>query len=252
MYFPSVSMLSLLILTVAQWAYPQSQNEFHLSCDIHHVIKPLSISYEVAQSANQIKDIYPHFKPEWVKAYNKVTLSGQVNGKEISASGENQILTEQQQNIISNIDEGHPITLNISYYPRNTLPFDELKNLKVTFEVRPLKNASFPIGAMSMNEFIENNILSKVSKTDFRAHHLTAVQFTIDQSGNLLNPYIKESSGNKKVDDLLMESLCNMPIWSPAIYKSGQTVNQDFVLVIGDMKSCVLNLLNIEQKWLDN
>ena len=229
MHILRVSLLIILILSAAQWAYSQSQNDFDLSCDIHHVIKPLSISHEVAQTANQIKDIYPHFKPEWIKAYDKVTLSRKVNGNDISAVGENQILTEQQQNIISNIDEGHPITLNISYSPRNTLPFDELKNLKVTFEVRPIKNASFPIGANSMNEFIENNILSKVSKSDFRAHHLTAIQFTIDQSGNLLNAYIKESSGNKKIDDLLMESLCNMPVWAPATYKSGKTVNQDFV-----------------------
>ena len=38
-----------------------------------------------------------------------------------------------------------------------------------------------------------------------------------------------------------------MPSWKPAAYANGMKVKQDFVLTVGDMTSCVVNLLNIRQ-----
>ena len=36
-----------------------------------------------------------------------------------------------------------------------------------------------------------------------------------------------------------------MPNWAPAQYRDGTRVNQDFVLTVGDMTSCKMNLLNV-------
>jgi len=39
-----------------------------------------------------------------------------------------------------------------------------------------------------------------------------------------------------------------MPKWTPASYSDGTAIEQDYVLMVGNMKSCIVNLLNIRKK----
>ncbi|MFT4667667.1 MAG: hypothetical protein ACI9XB_004640 [Gammaproteobacteria bacterium] len=53
------------------------------------------------------------------------------------------------------------------------------------------------------------------------------------------------SSIDENVNELLLETIQNMPCWKPAEYANGLKVKQEFVLTVGNMESCVVNLLNI-------
>ena len=53
--------------------------------------------------------------------------------------------------------------------------------------------------------------------------------------------------GDQQWEVVLSKSICEMPAWIPAEYKDGSKVSQDFVLTIGDHRSCTLNLLNVRR-----
>jgi len=63
----------------------------------------------------------------------------------------------------------------------------------------------------------------------------------------VINAHIVESSKDEKIDEIFLQTIQNMPLWKPAEFANGTTVSQDFVLTVGNMESCVVNLLNIRQ-----
>ena len=95
-----------------------------------------------------------------------------------------------------------------------------------------------------------NNAIDKIS-TSFNKINLAAVKFTINEEGQIVDAHVFQSayqpSKDEKIDELLLETICNMPSWEPAEYDNGIKVKQEFVLTVGDMESCVVNLLNIRK-----
>jgi len=81
----------------------------------------------------------------------------------------------------------------------------------------------------------ENNL----KQNDLKEHN------TIDEAGKITNSSIFESTKDEKIDAILLETIANMPNWKPAEFASGLKVKQEFVFTVGDMRSCVVNLLNI-------
>jgi hypothetical protein len=230
----------------------QEDCNFTLSCEIHKVIPPLSISTYSALHANQIEDIYPYFKSDWIRTYNTVTLKTLSNGKMKTAIGYDNLFTPDQKKLLQHVDGGQTVHLSINYLPNNDLPLSELKEIAISFKINPARDAFFPGGDVKLQDYLNKNILQHVSKTNFKAHQLSAIQFTIDQEGSLTDSYIVESTGNPILDEMLLDALCKMPAWLPAEYHSGRKTSQSFILTVGDMNSCTLNLLNIKPKHLGN
>jgi TonB family protein len=76
-------------------------------------------------------------------------------------------------------------------------------------------------------------------------YNFVAIKFTIDEAGQIINAHIFQPSKDEDVDNLLLETICNMPNWKPAEYSNGKKVKQEFVLTVGNMENCMINLLNI-------
>jgi hypothetical protein len=233
-------------------ALTQENQNFKLSCEIHKVHPPLSISPHTVLHANQIEDIYPYFKSDWIHTYKTVTLESFSKGKKQTAIGHDNLFTTDQKKLLQHVDEGSPVHLSITYLPENNLPLNELKEIAITLIINPAKDASFPGGDVNLQDYINKNILNHISKNNFKANQLSAIQFTIDQEGSLTDSYIVESTGNPTMDEMLLDALCKMPEWIPAEYPSGRKTSQSFILAVGDMKSCTLNLLNIKPNYRDH
>ncbi|MCP3932023.1 MAG: energy transducer TonB, partial [Bacteroidetes bacterium] len=124
------------------------------------------------------------------------------------------------------------------------------KEINFTFFVEPENQAKFPGGQQQLKQYLKENLIDKISEAPFRKYQLAVVKFTIDEEGHIEEPRVFQTSEDEKTDELLLETICNMPSWKPAEYANRLKVKQEFVLTVGDMESCVVNLLNIRQNWL--
>ena len=91
--------------------------------------------------------------------------------------------------------------------------------------------------------------MDKIPDGSFIGYDLAAVKFTINEEGKITDAHIfgseYQTSKNEKIDELLLETICNMSTWKPAEYANGTKVKQEFVLTVGNLENCMINLFNI-------
>jgi len=223
----------------------QSNLTFDLSCEIDRVYPKLALSKEQLDEARSLADLNRYFRADWVSAYLSVEISISQRGELRKALGENDQLNPAQKRLLNASDPGSDITVHIRYIPENTLKNKEPRSMDFSFTVEPENEAAFAGGSQQLAEYLEDNVIRKIPAASFRQYHLTAVKFTVDQEGKVINAHVFESSGDEKTDELLLNAVCGMPDWKPAQYAAGPKTSQQFVLTIGDRNSCVVKLLNI-------
>lgn len=238
-------LLVLCALPFFCFAQDNFSNEF--SYDVNVVDPPLSISKAEVRSANTLLDINKYYKPDWVKAYESVEILATQEGKIHKALSKSNMLTAEQKTLLENADDNTTISVNIVYLPENNLKQNDLKKANFSFKVAPEKEATFNGGTVALKQYLKDNAINNISADNFKQYALTAVKFTVDEEGQITNTHIFESSRDEKTDALLIAAIANMPNWQSAEYASGLKVKQDFVFTVGDMRSCVVNLLNIRE-----
>ena len=250
--FRNVSFLFFSLLGFAAMEVEaQSTLEFDLSCEIDIVYPARSISHTTLHTAQNLFDLNKYYKDSWVRKYNSVEITTIHDGVMRIAKSKSFLLSEEQKKNISASDIGQDISVYIQYIPENTLSGNEEKEIRFSFVMDPETPAEFPGGTDQMKNYLDTHVVSKVIKDVLRQYHLSAVSFTVNELGQIVNAEIAESSSDEKTDALLLEAICNMPRWKAAKYSNGLVVPQDFVLTIGDRSSCVLNYFNIHED-LDN
>ena len=76
---------------------------------------------------------------------------------------------------------------------------------------------------------------------------MAAVKFTVNQTGDIVEAGMFQSTKSAEMDQILLEAIRKMPTWKPATYSDGTTVQQEFALTLGNMENCMVNLLNIRR-----
>lgn len=236
------------MFAISNNTYSQDSLSFDLSYEVNRVYPSLSHTKSALSEANTIADLNKYYKPEWVREFITIDISTSHNGEIMHAVSQNDTLTHEQKLNIKKADVNSEVLVYIKYIPENTLVDNDAKELDFSFFIDPDQEAQFATGQQQLKRYIEDNAMSKVSEESFNIHHLTAVKFTISEEGQVVDAYVFESSEDEEVDAILLEAICNMPKWTPAEYKNGLTVKQDFVLTIGDHRSCVINLLNVRRE----
>ncbi|WP_353481340.1 energy transducer TonB [Haliscomenobacter sp.] len=79
----------------------------------------------------------------------------------------------------------------------------------------------------------------------FTGYDLTAIKFTITEQGQVADIQVAMPSKDPKIDEMLVAAIAKMPNWTPGEFSNGLKVKQSFVLTIGNMENCMVNLLNI-------
>ena len=209
-----------------------------------------SITKEEVRKAHALIDLNKHYKPSWVREYISVEISTHHQGNIKKSTGKNDILTQEQKEQLNSADVNTEIAVKVKYIPENTLKQNDPKEFNFSFKIDPDREATYTGGQQQLKKYLKENAIDKVSKTNFRQHHVTALKFTITEEGAIVDAYVFEPSKDEQVDELLLDAICNMPNWQPAEYANGLRVRQEFALTVGDHKSCVMNLLNIRQNWL--
>ena len=60
-----------------------------------------------------------------------------------------------------------------------------------------------------------------------------------------MNIQVRLPSKDSKIDDMLITAISEMKGWKPAMFSNGLKIKQNFVLTIGNMENCMVNLLHI-------
>ena len=108
-----------------------------------------------------------------------------------------------------------------------------------------MKEAKYFGGITALNQFLDGKLKDGIPEGTFQQYQLAAVKFKINEDGEVVDAHIFWTSENEKVDQLLLKTIREMPCWSPAEYEGGTKISQEFALMIGDMESCVSNMLNL-------
>jgi len=242
-----LTILFIAFIAFSHLGYSQDKTDFDLTYEVNVVHPPLAISKEQLTEAKTIQDLNKHYKSSWVKAYKSVEILATHEGVIKKIVSENGTLTPEQKDFLDKADENTEIAIRVLYLPDNNLKNNELKRSNFSFKVVPEKEAQFVGGAEALKQYLRKTAIVNLPEGCIQQYALTAVKFTISTDGEIINTHVFESSKDEEIDALLVATISKMPSWKPAEYANGLKINQDFVFTVGDMKSCVVNLLNIRQ-----
>jgi len=242
----------IIVLLIIALAFPHlGSSQDSLTSELHYEVNinypPLSISKEKFNKAHTLIDLNRHYKSSYVKEYISVEILTTYKGRISKAVSKNDTLSQEQKDIMSLADVGTDISVKVKYVPDNTFTHNDIKEINFSFTVNPDSEATYHGGQEQLNKYLEENAIDKISDASFKESNLAAVKFTINEEGKISDAHVFWTSEDEKTDELLLETICNMQNWKPAEYSNGIKVKQEFVLLVGSMENCVINLLNIRQ-----
>lgn len=161
------------------------------------------------------------------------------------ASGISDVLSAAQKELIQMADRSSDIAVSVMYLPENSLIDNTAKQYDFKVTVMPDKNAVYGEGAEQLIQYLKRNCLSNIEAGSFSGYDLTAIEFAITEQGQVADIQVKLPSKDSKIDEMLVTALSKMPGWTPAAFSNGLKIKQNFVLTIGNMENCMVNLLNI-------
>ena len=240
--------LSGLVLLLPIHLHAQNQKLAELEYEVNKIYAPLSVSKAQVEEAKTISDINPHYKPSWVEEYRTVEIRTSHNGLRKSAMSKDNMLTSAQTENMLNADYGSEIEFLIHYIPNNTLKEKELRLMDFKFTVNPELRAEFPGGNEALMHYLRQNAIDKIPSGAFDRYQLAAVRFQVNAEGEVIEPEIFWSSEDEEVDRIMLDVICDMPAWKPAQYSNGEATTEEYAFTVGDMESCVVNMLDLRRK----
>ncbi len=235
--------LLIVILSIGCAFNSFAQN--NLKFEINKVLPFISIQETKLDKINTLTDLNKRYPTSWVKAYISVEISAFKNGIQTKASGISDVLNQEQKELIRLVDSSSDIAVSVTYLPNNSLENDTKKQYDFQVTVLPDKNADYVEGAEQLIQYLQENAIVNIEAGSFTGYDLTALKFTITEQGHITDIQVALPSKNAKIDEMLVMAISKMPKWKPAEYSNGLKVKQDFILTIGNMDNCMVNLLNI-------
>jgi hypothetical protein len=235
--------LFLLLFLIGHASNSFAQND--LKFEINKVLPFVFIQENKLAEINTLQDLDKRYPASWVKEYMSVEISAFKNGIKTKASGINDILTQEQKELIQSADRNRDISINITYLPNNSLKNNTAKQYAFEVTVMPIKNASYAESAEQLTQYLQNNCIVNIEAGSFTGYDLTAIKFAVSDQGHIRDIKVVMPSKDAKIDEMLIAVISKMPTWKPAEYSNGLKVKQDFILTIGNMENCMVNLLNI-------
>lgn len=241
----------VLIFTIPMFLFGQEELTYEFKTDIYINYPYLSIPRASLEEANTLRDLNKHHKSSWIAKFKSVELSTYQDGKRIVTPSKDSILTKKQKQLLYSADYGSEINVKVIYKPKNELSKNEEHEMNFSFTVDPDSPASYVGGTKELNQYLESTVTKKVDPKKIKQHQLATVSFTVNEEGSIINPKILHSTDDEATDKILLDAICNMPDWLPAQYADGTKTQQDHVLTVGDMNSCIVNLVNIRKHTTD-
>lgn len=240
-------LIALLFIALAFPHLCASQEGFtdELRFEVNRIYPYISITKEQLNEAHTLIDLNMRYQSSWIREYISVEIFASYKGSIRKAMSKNDTLSQEQKDIMNMADVGTGLSIKVQYMPENTLMHNDTKEITFTFTVNPESDAKYSGGQQQLKKYLKDNAIDKIPNDSFKEYDLAAVKFTIDEEGQIIDAHVFGTSKDEKIDELLLETICNMPDWKPAEYSNGTKVKQEFVLTVGNMENCMIPLLNI-------
>ncbi len=235
--------LLLVLLSIGCAFNSFAQND--LKFEINKVLPFIAIQENKLAEINTLTDLDKRYPSSWVKEYISVEISAYKNGIQTKASGNSNVLNQAQKELIQLADRNSDIKVNVMYIPNNSLKNNTPKQYDFDVTIMPEKNATYSEGTEQLSQYLQKNSIATIEAGSFTGYDLTAIKFTISEQGHITDIQVAMPSKDTKIDEMLVAALSKMPNWKPAAFSNGVKVKQNFVLTIGNMNNCMVNLLNI-------
>lgn len=226
----------------------QSDTLSNISYQINRIQKYVSITPDQLENAQMLSELNHFYKSDWVKEYKSVNTIVIVNGKTQKLETDDNHISDSQKKLIQSADKGSDITVIVDYLPNNQLSSNSVQQMDFTFRVDPKFEAKYHGGKNNLDNYIATNILDKVTIKDIPQFQVAAVNFIVDENGQIIDAHITKGTENKTSDNIILRTVCDMPNWQSAEYSDGTKTKQEFVLTVGDHQSCTMNLLDIKSE----
>ena len=248
MFFKNADMKKNQILLIALLSIGCAFNSFaqnDLKFEINKVLPFISIQENKLAKINTLTDLDKRYPTSWVKEYISVEISAYKNGAKTKATGISDVLNQEQKELIRLADRNSDIAVSVMYLPENSLKNNTAKQYDFKVTIMPDKNAAYSEGAEQLIQYLQKNSIVNIEAGSFTGYDLTAIKFTITEQGHITDIQVAMPSKDTKIDEMLVAAISKMPNWKPAEFSNGLKVKQNFVLTIGNMENCMVNLLNI-------
>jgi len=237
----------LIFLAIPQLGSSQDDLPDELEYEVNRIYPYISITKAKLIEARTLVDLNKFYKPSWVRKYISVEVLTISKGKTMRAVSKNDTLSEEQRDIMTLADVDQDILVKVLYMPENTLAHNDPKEINFTFAIDPENEARYPGGQQQLMQYLKDNAIDKIPEGSFVNWDMAAVKFNISEYGEITDVHMFEAYKDEGINELLLGAICNMPHWQPAEYANGMKVKQEFVLIVGSMENCMINLLNIRK-----
>lgn len=242
-----IQLLTLLFIMLTFSTIGTSQDDltFELNYEMDLVYPPLSIPKTQRDKAESIVDLNKHFKSSWIKEYKSVEVSTIQNGIKKKSIGKNNVLTQEQKDMMKSADTGTETLIKVRYIPDNTLKHNDVKEFKFSFLVHPENKAKYIGGEKELKKYLKEKVMDNIPDDIFRQYQVAIVKFIVDEEGQINSPKLFWTSKDENFDELMLETVREMPKWKPAEYEDGTKTKQEVAFTVGDRRSCAMNTLNL-------
>ena len=194
-----------------------------------------AVKKEVIADAKMISDLVPGYAKNWITDIISVELLVTNNGKVMKAEGKSETLNMQQKNLLNSVDLFSHIVINVKYRDENAATAKmDIRDMHVSLTVVPETEAEFVGGAEKMKKYLKENAVSKIDELTAEYMLNGIITFTVNEEGAISNVKITKSTGDPKIDDMLVAAINKMPKWKPAMNKNGVKVKQEFEFRVGN------------------
>lgn len=193
------------------------------------------VSKEKLSTAKTMIDIRPGYPTSMIEGYTTTEILVSTNGSVMKATGVNEILTAEQQNLLQSADVGSEITVDIGYVHQNPVTlFPDIRQMHFVLTVVPEVEAEYPGGYHELRAYLRKNAIDKISGK-FSKNKMAIINFVVNEDGEVINARVSESSKDPEIDRVLLKAINRMPHWKPAENAEGVRIHQEFEFSVGNV-----------------
>ena len=187
------------------------------------------VKKEILNDSKFLRDFILYYPVNWITTYDSVEIIATCKGKVMKAMSPTDALSNEQKNILSTVDIGTDIFINVQYkYKNQSSDVTENNLMHIKMTVVPYYEAEYIGGNEKMKNYLKESVINELSETTPKRFQKGIITFTIDEQGEIMNAHISSSSEDKNTDNLLLDAINKMPKWKPAENAKGIKVKQNF------------------------
>lgn len=204
------------------------------------------VKQERLQEVQMMSDFLPAYPPEWNELIECVQTEVLAICEGITVNSENtsNLLSPDQKNALLRADLGTDLRVKISFKYKDPSKdscgsYRKIKEMEFVVRVVPETEAEFPGGPRQMYQYLEENILLKITEKSATGQlPRLSVTFSVNEVGKVVNIKLLRTSAEPETNKLLLEAFENMPAWKPAKNAKGIPVKEEFQMELPFTRGC--------------